>query len=768
MEDDYPDTIIGELVVDERVPGRIDFPEDIDRFAVELEPGFSYEFVVIGEILSEGALTLVEPVFFLFDDTNGVPVTEGSIDPVVVEQTDFGAYVIEVFSAPTDLGTYEVLVTRIIQEPPIFQLDDYPAGTSGVLTVGGNTTGFIETRGDRDSFTVFLEEGRSYRFDVEGVTTNAGTLPDPFVEIYDPSGSLQIADDDSGSGLNASIAAFTPSVSGNFQVEASGLSGTGSYLVSATRVQSDDYPANSPGTLTVGGSQAGHIETPGDIDGFEVFLIAGRTYQFDVVGAEFFGAGPLLDPSISITDATNRLLGQDDDSGAGLNARINDFTPATTGTYVVYADSLKGFSGTYEISAVETTPQAPTDGPVTVNLSATDLMISEGEPIIFDITRTEGAESAFRIDYIILGDGTGFTTSDLTTPAQFSGSVRFTASGPDTQTVSISTRNDTFSEGVEGFEIAITQIAQVTSSVADIRTGIATISGEIDASDPVSPTPTPTPIIDDYPIGTNGLLSVGRSLAGNIERSGDSDTFAVTLVAGNTYQFDMRGVDTAAGTLVNPFLQLGDSVGTFLGSGTDLGIGLDDRITFTPTTSGEYFLYARVLDGTSTGTYQISATQTSTPTPPAPEVPTDPPNTDPTPVYVETIILLYEAALNRNGSYGWDGVNFWIDGFENGASYQAIARNFLNSPEFERKYGEPLNADQLNFISDSTFVNTMFFNVLGREGAPQGLEYWNGVLANGGNRESVLLNFARSPENIANNALTLESIYDAGDGYWLI
>jgi hypothetical protein len=111
---------------------------------------------------------------------------------------------------------------------------------------------------------------------------------------------------------------------------------------------------------------------------------------------------------------------------------------------------------------------------------------------------------------------------------------------------------------------------------------------------------------------------------------------------------------------------------------------------------------------------------------------------------VQTIILLYEAALNRNGNYDWDGVNFWIDGYEGGTSYQTISRSFLNSPEFEQKFGEPLNANQQNYLSNDEFVNTMYLNVLDRSGDPSGLQYWNSVLQGNGNRESVLLNCMRS------------------------
>lgn len=286
-----------------------------------------------------------------------------------------------------------------------------------------------------------------------------------------------------------------------------------------------------------------------------------------------------------------------------------------------------------------------------------------------------------------------------------------------------------------------------------------------DITPPLVPT-TPALPTDDYPDGTSGSLAVGGNLSGDIETINDVDAFAVFLQAGETYQFDLRGAATSSGSLNDPFLQLQNSAGAFVAQDDDGGEGFDARIAnFTPTSSGEFFLLVQSVWDDEIGTYTVSATQTGVPS-------TNPPTSGPTeptaPEYVQTIILLYEAALNRNGNYDWDGVNFWIDRYESGTSYQTIARSFLNSPEFERNFGEPLVPSQGNFLNNNQFVNTMYQNVLDRGGDPGGLQYWNSVLQGGGNRESVLLNFARSPENFANNDDSLAAIYDASDGYWLI
>src|SRR5438874_815978 len=99
---------------------------------------------------------------------------------------------------------------------------------------------------------------------------------------------------------------------------------------------------------------------------------------------------------------------------------------------------------------------------------------------------------------------------------------------------------------------------------------------------------------DDYAgsTATTGAVSVGGSTTGNIETAGDTDWFRITLTAGLTYQFDLKGSATSNGTLADPFLRLRDSAGTSLASDDDSGTGLDSLITYTATASGTYYLSA--------------------------------------------------------------------------------------------------------------------------------------------------------------------------------
>lgn len=114
----------------------------------------------------------------------------------------------------------------------------------------------------------------------------------------------------------------------------------------------DDFAATAQtvGVVAVGGSAAGHLERPGDVDWFKVLLAAG-TYRFDALG-EGTGLGALGDPVVTLMSSGGTSLAQDDDSGAGLDASLV-FTVSTAGVYylAVSAPSLSPASttGTYTV-----------------------------------------------------------------------------------------------------------------------------------------------------------------------------------------------------------------------------------------------------------------------------------------------------------------------------------------------------------------------------------------------------------------------------------
>ena len=89
------------------------------------------------------------------------------------------------------------------------------------------------------------------------------------------------------------------------------------------------------------------------------------------------------------------------------------------------------------------------------------------------------------------------------------------------------------------------------------------------------------------------------------------------------------------------------------------------------------------------------------------------------------------------------GLEYWIDKYSSGVDdSRAVASSFIASSEFKERYGEN--------VSDSSYVNTLYKNVLGRDADASGLNYWLGQLNSGAEtRYEVLLGFAESAENKA-------------------
>ena len=153
--------------------------------------------------------------------------------------------------------------------------------------------------------------------------------------------------------------------------------------------------------------------------------------------------------------------------------------------------------------------------------------------------------------------------------------------------------------------------------------GLSDISSWVRAYTPAAPTPEPTqeptPEPESVSEGdadlpndnsTPGRVAVGGSATGAIGTDGDQDRFAVELVAGRTYQFDLTGSPGGGGTLPDTFFRaIYNSEGQYQADSynDDFDGGRDSRVTFTATESGTY--YARVSgDRDEVGSYTLSVT----------------------------------------------------------------------------------------------------------------------------------------------------------------
>lgn len=104
---------------------------------------------------------------------------------------------------------------------------------------------------------------------------------------------------------------------------------------------------------------------------------------------------------------------------------------------------------------------------------------------------------------------------------------------------------------------------------------------------------------------------------------------------------------------------------------------------------------------------------------------------------------LYRAALDRTPDVV--GLGGWIKALDTGSLLTSVASGFLGSQEFMNKYGGP-------DPSDKELVTLLYRNVLHRDPDPVGLDGWLNNLKNGQSRESVLIGFSESIENIQQTA----------------
>ncbi len=322
--------------------GNLEVGGDTDWFRVNLVGGTTYQF-------RQNATTLSDPFLYLRDSA-GTFITSnddgGDLNNslIIYTATSTGVYFLEARGYSSSMtGTYTISVGLD---------DDYAASTAttGLVNIGGSTTGNLEVGGDTDWFRVNLVAGTTYQF-----RQNATTLSDPFLYLRNSAGTV-LASDDDGGGLNNSLITYTATATGTYFLDARAYfsSMTGTYTVSANA--NDDYSASTAttGLVNIGGSATGNLEVGGDMDWFRVNLVAGTAYQFRQNGTT------LSDPFLYLRNSAGTVLASDDDGG-GLNNSLITYTATATGTYFLDARAYSSsMTGNYTVSATaSTTPPPP-------------------------------------------------------------------------------------------------------------------------------------------------------------------------------------------------------------------------------------------------------------------------------------------------------------------------------------------------------------------------------------------------------------------------
>ena len=620
--DDYTGDIVspGTVAVGGSVTGVIGPPRtgfaagDRDWFKVELLAGRTYRIDLEGASTSSG--TLPDPSISGIYDAKGqkVPGTstnndggEGLNARLLFAPDTGGTYYIAASSIiQNDTGTYRLSVT----EAEEFSTIRSSAKTVEVGDVDNPPTGLIASDRERAWFAVELEAGGSYRIEMEGVddALPGRALAKPAVfAVYDDRGD-QVAHFFRSRGDKIAVLEIEPPTEGTYYIVLGRAAGSssGRYHLSVTRT--DDYPADirTAGTVEVGGSATGEIEAGYDVDWFAVELLAGTTYEIDVLGSAVI-AGALRDPYlVGIHDSSGNLIENTTDDNfflhASLNSRVS-FDASTGGIYYIAVRSADGGTGTYRV-VVDVSrgivdddygDDTSTTGTVAVGGFATGRIEVEKEEDWFAVELLAGV--GYRID--LRGSHTlAGTLPDPLLLAVWHGATELQDSVDDDGGEGPDSRLSNFRVDADGtYYIAVSNSGTFTGTYR-LSVTATSVFGVVKH--------------------TATDIAVGGSATGDIEQSGERDWFEIDLVGGKSYQIDIKGAnfwetDTTDGTLRDPYLW-----GIYKPNGTRIpgtekndGGGVDNpgfpyntRFVFEPEENGTYYI-ATAGNAHYTGTYTV-------------------------------------------------------------------------------------------------------------------------------------------------------------------
>ncbi len=578
--DDYSAdiTTTGVVAVDGSVTGQIETGNDQDWFRVNLVAGGIYAFDLKG--VASGGGTLPDPGLLLLDSSGGYLAFDhdsgiGSDSRLVYSPPSSATFYLSARDVSGTPGSYTLVATYL-------GADDYAGNstTSGTVTAGVPATGNIQFNYDQDWFRVELTAGRVYAFDLKGLSSGSGTLPDPNLSLYSDTGSHIAADNDSGIGSDAFLR-YSPLNNGVFYLSTGYSSQTGTYTLLASDIGADDYLGSSAttGVVAVGGSATGDIQFNSDQDWFRIDLTAGQIYSFDLKGTAS-GGGSLPEPNLNLLDGTGVLLASDSYNGVDTDAQLI-YSPLGGGTYYLSAWAGYASAGTYTLTATHlgtddhlassgTTSRLAVGGSVSGNIQ----FVGDQDGFHIDLT----AGRIYSIDMKGVDSGAGTLIDPylrlLNSNADYLVFDNESGTGSDARLLYSPLVSGDFLLSAEG---GFGTLGSYTLTATDIGT-------------------------DDYAgsLATTGTLAVGGAVSGNIQFVGDQDWFRLELTEGRIYAFDMKGFDSAGGTLADPFLVFLDSAGEFLASDVDSGTGADARITLSADHSGTYYLSAHGANGTYT------------------------------------------------------------------------------------------------------------------------------------------------------------------------
>ena len=587
---------------------------DRDWFKITLQGGGWYNFEVSGRDIRGRREPTQQARFRNIYDSSGTLIRSILSTGFSYGAPETKTIYIEVVFIPTSQSHLRQLVgeegTYIVaaeQRSPVTG----NARTGGRLkpdakTVSDSVEMKVPDRYDEQWFAIDLVAGENYLFQIFGAFDCGGAVDcgrnqvharkwalDPVLTgIYANDGS-PLEEPGSGSRDNKEYSFLAKKTGkhfisiGNYWRTSGSRTSRGGYY--GVRVRVDDYLDNERTlgeiTLTNGhGSIGGEIEEEADVDFIRVRLVAGRTYRFDMEGADT-GKGTLGNPEIyslrgpvagdnCIGFVLNCDRGRipntgDRDSGASRNAKFF-YIPVQTAVHYIalgpYFEDHRGRrrsgTGSYTVSVTQTddyTASTNTAGAIIVDdpSGSTGQIRRIADKDWFAVDLLEGYTYTFTVSPLAgvanpLGDpAVGDIRDSSGTSIEGTGEETDAEDGSGVQVSFLATVTGTHYVEVKG-EPESDQNEVDGLGFYRVR---AQLDTRVDRVPPQETTGTTTDIPHDASSTARVVLHRGSgSSEGNIETSCDVDWIGVTLIGGREYLLEVEGSHTNKGTLRDPEL----------------------------------------------------------------------------------------------------------------------------------------------------------------------------------------------------------------------
>ncbi|MBF0185877.1 MAG: DUF4347 domain-containing protein, partial [Magnetococcales bacterium] len=316
---EYSSIPVVQLSVNTSVSGMIFSPNETDIFAISLSAGTTYMF----DLQNNTTDAYIE-----FKNDNGSFVT---FNKFYTPKAD-GTYYLDVSGAST--GNY-TLTNKVVP-------------TTQLLT-NHSVSGVLSPTHDSDLYSVSLQAGTFYSFDMQSISNNQDIPFKPQLALWSREGGYGYSSDINDN-HNTRMFFLAPD-SATYYLEAanayySDMTGSGSYTV--------NYAPVAVTQLNIGAQVSGEISSSNKVSLFEIYLTDDTIYSFNAHGTSS-GSGNHSTPYISLLDGGGSKIKSNSDYSGSTDSTVY-FKTGYSGYYYVEVEGVDdSYTGNFTLdSKVET------------------------------------------------------------------------------------------------------------------------------------------------------------------------------------------------------------------------------------------------------------------------------------------------------------------------------------------------------------------------------------------------------------------------------